>query len=1011
MSSAVRLTRAGADLDDLTVYALGGRFDGRAEVPEFRRFHAAGRLTGVSIEALNRIEGAPRLAWSGAASGPISVEGSFRRDARDIRAQGQLAIVPKAGATPIQGQLQIAYDQRTGELSLGDSQLTLGSTRAVFRGAFGQTLCVSVRSRNLKDLLPAIGLFDPTPPASLPVDIVDGVASFEGMIQGPVQSPRITGKVTATNLVVANRRFDRFVSAVDVGVSGARLTGITLEQNAARLTGTASIGLRDWKTAPDSPISAEVKLERGDLAALIRESGTAVPVKGALSGTLQVSGTWGEPVAIAKATVDKFAVYDEQFDRLRAEIRYRGAEVEIVSGNAVLGDARLEFSGAYDHPANDWKNGLIRFQASSAGVDLRQVRSLARFRTDLAGNVQLKAAGSARVIDGAGRLTSLDGRIAVTKLVIDKKPTGDILVNAESRGDTLTLAATGDLRGSKVTGKGEWRLVDGYPGGADVQFSRIEFSTLADLLPGDHAAIPAAGYIEGRVSIAGPALKPEALEGTVELTALEVAPVPSRLPAAVQGRDLSLHNDGPIVLDVDGNAVRVRSAQLIGDETRLTASGSVSYRAKTPWDLRVEGSLNLAVLRSFRPDILTGGSSTVDARVRGTLDRPQLFGSVDLKNASFFLENVPNGIENANGRIFFDNNRATIQSLTAETGGGAVTAGGFVGFGGEETAYRLNFKLDRVRVRYPEGVSTTVNASIGLNGTSANSLMTGTVSIVRLGFNPRSDLGSLLAESAKPISTPNVPSPFLQGMQFDVRIETAPNVEFQTALTQDIQAEADLRLRGSGTRPVVLGHVSVNQGEINFFGTKYAINHGEISFFNPVKIEPVLDLDLETKVRAVEVTIHIAGPINKLNVSYRSDPPLQSNEIIALLAVGRAPDPASLAAGQTVQSQTFLDTGANTLLGQAIAAPVSSRLQRFFGVSRLKIDPQLTTLENTPQARLTLEQQISRDITLTYITNLANAQQQIVRIEWNINRSWSVVAVREENGIFGVDFLYKKRFK
>jgi translocation and assembly module TamB len=245
-----------------------------------------------------------------------------------------------------------------------------------------------------------------------------------------------------------------------------------------------------------------------------------------------------------------------------------------------------------------------------------------------------------------------------------------------------------------------------------------------------------------------------------------------------------------------------------------------------------------------------------------------------------------------------------------------------------------------------------------------------------------------------------------------MRIETIPNLTFQTNLTQDLQAEADLRVRGTAAKPVVLGRITVNQGEIQFFGNKYTINRGEIGFYNPVRIEPTLDMDLETRVRGVIVNINFAGPINKLNVSYRSDPPLQSTEIVALLAVGRAPgETTGIASSQTVTSQSFLQTGTNSLLGQAVAAPVSSRLQRFFGVSRLKIDPNLQNLDAVPQARLTIEQQISRDITLTYITNLADTNQQIVRFQWDLNRHWSLIAVREENGLFGVDFLYRTRLR
>ncbi|MEI9976961.1 MAG: hypothetical protein WDO73_35855 [Ignavibacteriota bacterium] len=41
--------------------------------------------------------------------------------------------------------------------------------------------------------------------------------------------------------------------------------------------------------------------------------------------------------------------------------------------------------------------------------------------------------------------------------------------------------------------------------------------------------------------------------------------------------------------------------------------------------------------------------------------------------------------------------------------------------------------------------------------------------------------------------------------------------------------------------------------------------------------------------------------------------------------------------------------GASALLGQALTSPVSGRLQRFFGVSQLRIDPSLPGVENNPQ--------------------------------------------------------------
>jgi translocation and assembly module TamB len=219
-------------------------------------------------------------------------------------------------------------------------------------------------------------------------------------------------------------------------------------------------------------------------------------------------------------------------------------------------------------------------------------------------------------------------------------------------------------------------------------------------------------------------------------------------------------------------------------------------------------------------------------------------------------------------------------------------------------------------------------------------------------------------------------------------------------------------LQGTPYNPVLLGRINITEGGINFFGTKFTINQGSITFANPVRLEPVLNLDLETKVQGIDVILTVSGPVNKLNVTPRSDPPLQYSEVVSLLTTGSVPSSApTLSTQQNTPTQNFSQLGASALLGQVVANPVSGRLQRFFGVSNVKINPQFTGVENNPQARLTVEQQVTRNITFTYITNLASSNQQIVRVEWALNKSWSLIALRDENGLFGIDFLYKKSFK
>ena len=195
---------------------------------------------------------------------------------------------------------------------------------------------------------------------------------------------------------------------------------------------------------------------------------------------------------------------------------------------------------------------------------------------------------------------------------------------------------------------------------------------------------------------------------------------------------------------------------------------------------------------------------------------------------------------------------------------------------------------------------------------------------------------------------------------------------------------------------------------MKFFGNTYAISQGSVSFLNPAKIDPILNLSVETKARGVAVTLTISGPVNKLNVSYRSDPPLQFNDIVALLATGRAPTNATLESAGTA---SFQDLGASALLGQALSNPSSGRLQRFFGVSNIKLNPELSGITGSAETRLSIEQQVAPNILFTYDSDVADASTQLIRVELDFSPRWEAILTREENGYVDLIFAYRRRFK
>jgi translocation and assembly module TamB len=165
---------------------------------------------------------------------------------------------------------------------------------------------------------------------------------------------------------------------------------------------------------------------------------------------------------------------------------------------------------------------------------------------------------------------------------------------------------------------------------------------------------------------------------------------------------------------------------------------------------------------------------------------------------------------------------------------------------------------------------------------------------------------------------------------------------------------------------------------------------------------------LETLAQGVDVTLGVSGPMNNLQLSYTSDPPLNFEQIVQLLATNTTPnDPNTVANQPQAAQQSFTQMGESAILGQAVANPLASRVQRVFGLSQFKIDPSVSGSNGQPTARVTLQQKIANNVTFTYITDVTEANSEIVRVQWDLTPRFSAVGLRDFNGNVSVEFFYK----
>ncbi|MEO8098825.1 MAG: translocation/assembly module TamB domain-containing protein [Acidobacteriota bacterium] len=1016
---------SGAVLRQFVAQALGATVNGEARLDQWRALHVAGAISNLNMRrAAGMLTDRP-VAWNGTLAGTFIADMPVGPDQRNATAQALLNITPlpegdPARGDPLTGHVDLVYDQARGTLALGSSAVATSATQLEVSGTLGATLRVRARTTRLDDVMPALALAGVDSPDELPLKLNNGSVEVDGTVTGTLADPRFQGKVAVVNGQVREYAFDRFAADLAASEREVVARNIVAVRGMTEATGTATITARAGVAGgpfSNAEIVAQLSVRNASVAELAREAGVTQEVSGVAAATLRLTGSIEQPEAVITVDVANPALLGEKVDRLRANIRYSPGVLEVSDGVVNDTGSEVRFNASYRHPTEDWRSGEVTFDAATQNLPSARVERAANLPVKASAIFTGNVRGTGRVNGGAFTLTSATADVASRDLVVDGQAIGNFTLQAETQGTNLTVNANGNVRESRVDASGAWRLEGDSPGTGTVRFSRISVATLHQLVMMDRPGTTpptVEGFVEGDATVTVALQKMKEFKAEVRLARVELNPKQNPAPQLnLQPQDVVLRNSSPVILDITADAARVRSAKFTGRNTSMDVSGTVPLQANGGADLAIKGTIDLGILVLLRPDLVAQGTANVEVAVRGSLQDPNVNGRLEVSKTTLYLEDLPTlVVENASGTILFDRNRATIQKLSADTGnGGSIEFAGFVEFG-TVLVYRTEAHVRRFRVRYPQSVYTTFDADLKLNGTSEASTLGGSVTLLRTNLNVGADLGQLLADTSQPAAAIDSSQEYLRGMQLEVRVQSATNFQLETPLATEVEADIDLRLRGTPSRPALLGTVEINRGIVQVFGNQYTLERGIVRFLNPLRIDPTFDINLSTRARGVTVNIGFSGPLAKIVPNYSSDPPLLPSEIVALLAVGRDP---SLASNQTAPgvagnaASAFAQTGSN-LLGQAASAQLTNRAQRFFGAARVKIDPTLTGVDNLPQARLTLEQQVSKDITMTYITNLNRTQEQIVRVQVDLSKEWSAIAVRDQNGLFGIDFQFRKRF-
>jgi len=715
---------------------------------------------------------------------------------------------------------------------------------------------------------------------------------------------------------------------------------------------------------------------------LLAIAGENADVTGDLSLNAKVGGTLGNLNGGGHVATKGGEIYGQPYHSLTSDLRFAGQELDATNLKFLQDGGQITGDGGYDLRAK-----TMHFQAKGSGFDLAHIPRLQSGNVPVSGILSFDANGS-----GAVAAPAIQANLHLAQLTIDSQVRGTLDAKATLLHNSANYTMSAVLDGAQVHLSGNTQLVGNYPTQAQLLVTQLEVKPYLEAL--NARRVTSSSVLTLKATLSGPARNPKNMEGTLDI---------DKFAASVSGIALKSEND--LHAQLRNGVIHLDPLKITGDDTNLQAQGSVGvFNGAPSLDLHANGSINVKLAQTFDPDITSSGHVDFYVDAGGTLQNPNLAGQVKFANAAIALGDLPNGLSQINGTLVFDQNRLTVQSLTAITGGGRLSIGGFITY--QQGIYAdLTATGKDVRIRYPQGVSSMADANFRLQGTTTNLLLSGSVLVTRFSISPNLDLAALKSSSitSATLPDPNAPS---NHVRLDVHITSAPELNFQNSFAK-LAGDVDLRVRGTIANPAVLGHISITDGSATFSGTTYQLQRGEIYFSNPIHIDPVIDLDATARVEDYDIDVGLHGTVSKLNLSYRSEPPLPEADIFALLALGRTQEEERIYSQE--QQTAGVNSTADALLGGALNATVSNRVQKLFGVGSVKIDPTFVGSLGNSTARITVEQKITNQLVLTYATNVNETSQQLIQGQLFLNPTVSLVAQRDESGVFSLIIKFHQR--
>jgi translocation and assembly module TamB len=982
-------------VENLAIRALEGSLDGRLDVDlktlAFRtqtHFHH-GSLADALAAVANDSFPVKTLHWDGGID--IDSTNTWVANFKHFRTAGESRWSPPAttvpGVIPVTARIVFDYSEDSQVFAISHSEITTPDTQIDFDGSLAAgdgALEISLKAGDLTewdDLINTIRGKNAVP------TLTAGALTFQGRILGPLGGPTFSGHAHVTDARYDTYSWDEIDGTIDYSPDDFRLSNAAVKRGDAKVALEVALNLdHDWGFGPGTTWTVEAQTRHAPSRDVQSMFGVNYPVSADLSGVFHGSGTSDAPVLDADFTLVDILAKGFRFDRLTGRLHLANDEMRL-SNAELTRDAGTVSGDVLYRP----QEKTVEFHVAGTGIPLEKIKELQNSSLAFAGQLDFDVRGSGPVRSPSGQ-----GDFRVVNLKIGGDDQGDFRGRLTSDGENARLALNSERSNGQLRGQLNLGLSGDEPISGKLSVMKFDLDPL--LTNGLHLKnLTTHSMVDGDFTLSGALRKPETIEMNADISHITFGYL-----------FISLENAGPVQFAYRHNEVRIAQARFQGTDTNFEVNGSARFDRDRPIHLNLVGEVNLGLVKGILPDLTAQGKADVNVDAQGTMSRPRITGRVTVRDASANYSDFPVGLSHLNGDLVFDRSRLLFESVTAQSGGGQLNLGGSVTYGEDgPVRYEITVSTPQVRIRYPQGMSWLMGGTLQLAGTSDRAVLSGNLELKRLLFAEGSDITSFFSGGSSAAGASSS-SAFMRNLTFDVEAHSSPGARIEWTSAQ-VEIDSDLHLRGTWDRPIILGHIHLLGGQMSFRGNNFTLTRGDINFANPFQLDPELNIEATSTISQYAVTINFSGRASKLSLSYRSDPPLPDTDIIALLALGTTGQESALrsASGSNGPSQ-----GASALLSEAVSTGLGGRIERLFGISHFRVDPFLagTATESSASARVTIEQQVTRDLTVTYSSNAASDQQQLIQVEYHVRRDMSIVFLRDINGTYGLDIKFVKHF-